>query len=210
MRRQLVLAVLVASFVVGLAEETHSEEHSEEHHDETHEDHEEGVEEITDPKELAELGLHSTGERHVPDGDEGGGAIIEHDLDLDEDGYDEHFIEDHMPDVDEGFAADPHGYNSDRDMLGFEDETVSEDAPEKVEAKFDEHFLSMDGNSDGFLDYDEIDKQLRSAMLQHFLHQEEHAKRHAQDLFKASDEDQDGKLTAKEFFNHLVSGLQVQ
>jgi Ca2+-binding EF-hand superfamily protein len=195
MRWRFLAAVLVASFAVG------SDEHTE---------REEGVEEVTDPAELAELG--STSERHDPDhefdhefDEDGGGELFESDHEFDEDGHDEAFIDEHLPDVNEKFEDDQ-GYNADRDMLGFDDETVSDIyATGHVEAKFQEHFLQLDTNADGFLDYSELDKQLRSTMLRHYLQAEEHAKRHANDLFVASDVDKDGKISSNEFFSHLES-----
>ena len=72
-------------------------------------------------------------------------------------------------------------------LLGFEDEEVS-DVWSKgwVAAKFQEHFLKMDTNNDGYLDYEELDKQMRSAMLKHFLTEEQNAKKHSGQLFNVS------------------------
>ena len=45
---------------------------------------------------------------------------------------------------------------------------------------------AADYNNDGYLDYEELDKQMRSAMLKHFLTEEQNAKKHSGQLFNVS------------------------
>jgi Ca2+-binding EF-hand superfamily protein len=129
-------------------------------------------------------------------------------------------LEDSRPDVDAEFAKDPHGYNADRDMLGFQenDDTESNNAAfkkggykgeddvmheveseESVLARFEVHFKEMDKNNDNRLDWHELDTHLREAMVKRFKHKGEESKNEAHEKHIEWDTDGDGHVTLKEY-----------
>jgi hypothetical protein len=118
---------------------------------------------------------------------------------LDADGHDEQYVHEYMPDVNEGFLEDPHGYNAERDMLGFNDEEVDAHNETLMEEKFVAHFKEIDTNGDSFLDYNELDKRLRSAMLKRFANRGVHAKADAKKKMDQLDVNSDGKVSAEEW-----------
>jgi hypothetical protein len=130
----------------------------------------------------------------------------------DQDGHDEDFIREHMPDVDAGYAEDPQGYDGDRDAMGFQGEEVEND-DKVIEKSFEAHFAKVDTNGDSFLDYKEVcdflvcqlvfthvyfcglqlDARLRATMIWRLENKKPIAMMESQKQFKIEDKNADGE-----------------
>ena len=115
-------------------------------------------------------------------------------------GADEEYIAEHLPATDAEFAADPHGYNADRDMLGFSDDEADGNA--ELHQKFNAHFDLVDSNNDGYLEHSELDARLRKAMLQRIQDRNATMMKASTKEHSSLDKNGDGMLDNAEYMAH--------